>query len=85
LCVVQITTKKERTYNYFSINVTEIRNRRQHNKGAMIELVTKRKVTAHYRAKYWTTYITQTKVLNHIHNIHLHNKDDGGQAIGEEL
>ena len=33
----------------------------------------------------WTTYITETLMLNHIHNNHLHNTDDGGQAMAEEL
>jgi len=29
--------------------------------------------------------MTETKMLHHIHNNHLYNADDGGQAMGEEL
>jgi len=34
----------------------------------------------------WKTYKLQKhNMLNHKHNNHLHNTEDGGQAMGEEL
>jgi len=29
--------------------------------------------------------MTETQTLNHTYRDHLHNTDDGGQAMGEEL